>query len=106
MNQKRVVVTGLGALTPLGNSLPEFWNNLIQGKSGSALITKFDTEKFKTKFACEVKNYDPLNHFEKQDVRKMDPFAQYAVVTATEAITDSQLDMDKIDKTRVGVIWG
>lgn len=106
MNQRRVVVTGLGALTPLGNSAPEFWNNLIAGKSGAAAITKFDTTKFKTKFACEVKNFDPLNHFEKSEVRKLDPFAQYAMVTATEAVNDSGLNLDTIDKTRVGVIWG
>lgn len=106
MNQRRVVVTGLGALTPLGNSVPEFWNNLIEGKSGAAPITKFDTTKFRTKFACEVKNFDPLNHFEKGEVRKLDPFAQYAMVTATEAINDSALNLDTIDKTRVGVIWG
>lgn len=106
MNQRRVVVTGLGALTPLGNSAPEFWNNLIAGKSGAAAITKFDTTKFKTKFACEVKNFDPLNHFEKSEVRKLDPFAQYAMVTATEAVNDSGLNLDAIDKTRVGVIWG
>ncbi len=106
MQQRRVVVTGLGALTPLGNSVPEFWSNLVQGKSGAALITKFDTAKFKTKFACEVKNFDPLNHFEKQDVRKIDPFTQYALVSADEALKDSHLEMDKIDKTRVGVIWG
>ncbi|HEY8934558.1 MAG TPA: beta-ketoacyl-ACP synthase II [Cyclobacteriaceae bacterium] len=106
MNQRRVVVTGLGALTPLGNTAPEFWNNLIEGKSGAALITKFDTTKFKTKFACEVKGYDPLNHFEKTEVKKLDPFAQYALVTATEAINDAAFDMEKLDKTRVGVIWG
>jgi 3-oxoacyl-[acyl-carrier-protein] synthase II len=106
MNQKKVVVTGLGALTPLGNSVPEFWNNLIEGKSGAAPITKFDTAKFKTKFACEVKNFDPFNHFEKTEVKKLDPFAQYALVTATEAINDSALNLDVIDKTRVGVIWG
>lgn len=106
MQQKRVVVTGLGALTPLGNSIPEFWNNLIDGKSGSAPITKFDTTKFKTKFACEVKNYDPLNYFEKTEVRKMDPFAQYALVTSGEALRDSGLNLDTVDKTRVGVIWG
>ncbi len=106
MNQRRVVVTGLGALTPLGNSAQEFWNNLIEGKSGAAPITKFDTTKFKTRFACEVKNYDPLNHFEKTEVKKLDPFAQYALVTATEAISDSALNLDQIDKTRVGVIWG
>jgi 3-oxoacyl-[acyl-carrier-protein] synthase II len=106
MNQRRVVVTGLGALTPLGNSVNEFWNNLLDGKSGAAPITHFDTTKFKTKFACEVKNYDPLNHFEKQEVRKLDPFSQYALVTATEAVKDSALNLDTIDKTRVGVIWG
>lgn len=106
MQQRRVVVTGLGALTPLGNSVPEFWNNLILGKSGAAPITKFDTAKFKTKFACEIKNFDPLNYFEKQDVRKIDPFTQYALVSTDEAIKDSCLELDKIDKTRVGVIWG
>ncbi|MEX1239859.1 MAG: beta-ketoacyl-ACP synthase II [Cyclobacteriaceae bacterium] len=106
MEQKRVVVTGLGALTPLGNNVKEFWNNLIGAKSGAAFITKFDTTKFKTKFACEVKNYDPLNYFEKPEVRKMDPFAQYALVTTDEALKDSGLNMDTIDKTRVGVIWG
>ncbi len=106
MNQRRVVVTGMGALTPVGNTLSEFWNGLLSAKSGAALITRFDTTKFKTKFACEVKNYNPLDHFEKQDVRKMDPFTQYALVTSAEAIKDSALDLDKIDKTRVGVIWG
>ncbi len=106
MQQRRVVVTGMGALTPLGNSLPEFWNNLISGKSGAALITKFDTTKFKTKFACEVKNFDPRNHFEKTEIRKMDPFTQYALVSTGEALKDSGLMLDTIDKTRVGVIWG
>ncbi|HPM29722.1 MAG TPA: beta-ketoacyl-ACP synthase II [Chryseolinea sp.] len=106
MNQRRVVVTGMGALTPVGNTVSEFWNGLISAKSGAGLITRFDTTKFKTKFACEVKNYNPLDHFEKQDVRKMDPFTQYALVTSSEALKDSALDLDKIDKTRVGVIWG
>lgn len=106
MQSRRVVVTGLGALTPLGNSVSEFWNNLIAGKSGAAPITRFDTTKFKTKFACEVKNYDPLNYFEKSEVRKMDPFAQYALITSDEALRDSGLDLDSVDKTRVGVIWG
>ncbi|MEO7989674.1 MAG: beta-ketoacyl-ACP synthase II [Chryseolinea sp.] len=106
MNQRRVVVTGMGALTPLGNTVSEFWNGLISAKSGAGPITRFDTTKFKTKFACEVKNYNPIDHFEKQDVRKMDPFTQYALVTSAEAIKDSGLDLDKIDKTRVGVIWG
>lgn len=106
MTPRKVVVTGLGALSPLGNSVPEFWNNLINGTSGAAPITKFDTTKFKTKFACEVKGYDPLNHFEKSEVKKLDPFAQYALVSSDEAIKDSGLDLDKVDKTRVGVIWG
>ncbi|MGC1241594.1 MAG: beta-ketoacyl-ACP synthase II [Chryseosolibacter sp.] len=106
MQQKRVVVTGLGALTPLGNNVHEFWNNLIEAKSGAAPITRFDTTKFKTRFACEIKNYDPLDYFEKSEVRKMDPFAQYALVTSGEAIKDSGLNLDAIDKTRVGVIWG
>jgi 3-oxoacyl-[acyl-carrier-protein] synthase II len=106
MQQRRVVVTGLGALTPLGNTVSDFWNNLIAGKSGSALITKFDTSRFKTRFACELKGYDPLNYFEKQDVRKIDPFTQYALVTVDEALKDSGLNLEEIDKTRVGVIWG
>jgi 3-oxoacyl-[acyl-carrier-protein] synthase II len=106
MQQRKVVVTGLGALTPLGNNVPDFWNNLIAGKSGAALIRKFDTTKFKTKFACELKGFDPLNYFEKADVRKMDPFTHYAMVATAEALKDSNLDLDKIDKTRVGVIWG
>ncbi|HEY5750182.1 MAG TPA: beta-ketoacyl-ACP synthase II [Chryseolinea sp.] len=106
MQQRRVVVTGLGALAPLGNSLPEFWNNLIAGKSGAALITRFDTSKFKTKFACEIKGFDPKDHLEKTEIRKMDPFTQYALVSSAEALKDSGLDLDKVDKTRVGVIWG
>ncbi|MEQ9414800.1 MAG: beta-ketoacyl synthase N-terminal-like domain-containing protein, partial [Cyclobacteriaceae bacterium] len=106
MKQKRVVVTGLGAITPLGNTINEFWNNLIAGKSGAANITKFDTSKFKVKFACEVKGFDPLNYFEKSEIRKIDPFTQYALAASSEAIIDSQLDLEAIDKTRVGVIWG
>lgn len=106
MNQRRVVVTGLGALTPLGNTVSEFWNGIIQGKSGAAPIRNFDTTKFKTRFACELKGYDPLNYFEKAEVRKMDPFTQYALITSAEAIKDAGLDLDKEDKTRIGVIWG
>lgn len=101
-----MVVTGLGALTPLGNTVNEFWTNLINGKSGAAPITKFDTNRFKTKFACEVKNFDPLNHFDRSEVRKMDPFTQYALVTSSEALSDSGLDLDTVNKERVGVIWG
>ncbi|MEJ1239759.1 beta-ketoacyl-ACP synthase II [Chryseolinea sp. T2] len=103
---RRVVVTGLGAVTPLGNNVSAFWNNLIQGKSGAAPITRFDASRFKTKFACEVKELDLLQHFEKQEIRKIDPFTQYALISSTEAIKDSNLDVDKVDKTRVGVIWG
>lgn len=103
---RRVVVTGLGAITPLGNSISEFWKNLIEGKSGAGPISKFDTSKFKTRFACEVKGFDPLNHLEKSEVRKMDPFVQYALVASEEAIRDSALHLDQIDKTRAGVIWG
>jgi 3-oxoacyl-[acyl-carrier-protein] synthase II len=106
MQQRKVVVTGMGALTPLGSTVSEFWNNLISGVSGAATITRFDTSKFKTKFACEIKNYNPLNYFEKPEVRKMDPFTQYALIATDEAIRDSGLDLDKIDKNRVGVIWG
>lgn len=106
MQQRRVVVTGMGTLSPLGNTVGEFWNNLINARSGSAPITRFDTTKFKTKFACELKGYDPLNYFEKTEVRKLDPFAQYALVSSDQAIKDSGLDLNAIDKTRVGVIWG
>ena len=86
MQSRRVVVTGLGALTPLGNTVDEFWTNLISGKSGAALITRFDTTKFKTRFACELKDYNPLNYFEKSEVRKIDPFTQYALVSTAEAL--------------------
>ena len=106
MQLKRVVVTGLGALTPIGNTKDEYWEGLRTGKSGSAPITYFDTEKFKTKFACELKGYNPLDFFDRKEARKLDRFAQYAMVSSNEAISDSGLDMDKIDKFRVGVIWG
>ncbi len=106
MELKRVVVTGLGALTPIGNSIPEYWEGLKNGKSGCASITYFDTEKFKTKFACEIKNYDPQNHFDRKEARKLDRFAQYALVSSDEAIADAAIDLDSIDKFRVGVIWG
>jgi 3-oxoacyl-[acyl-carrier-protein] synthase II len=96
----------MGAITPLGNTVKDFWGNLIAGKSGAAPITKFDTTKFKTKFACEVKGFDPLNYFDKPEVRKIDPFTQYALASSAEAIQDSALDLNTIDKTRVGVIWG
>ncbi|TDI69741.1 MAG: beta-ketoacyl-[acyl-carrier-protein] synthase II [Bacteroidetes bacterium] len=106
MELKRVVVTGLGALTPIGNNISEYWDGLKNGISGCAPITYFDTEKFKTKFACEVKNYDPLEHFDRKQARKLDRFAQYALVSSDEAIEDANIDLDRIDKFRVGVIWG
>ncbi len=102
---KRVVVTGLGALTPLGNNLHEYWEGLKNGVSGSVMITRFDTEKFKTKFACELKGYDSSKFFDRKEANKIDPYAQYAMIAADEAIKDSGLEIDKIDKDRVGVIW-
>jgi len=106
MELKRVVVTGLGALTPIGNTKDEFWKALIGGKSGAAPITYFDTEKFKTKFACEIKNFDPTDFLDRKEARKMDKFAQYAMVAADEAIADAHLNLDEVNKLRVGVIWG
>lgn len=106
MNLKRVVVTGLGALTPIGNTKDEYWNALISGKSGAAPITYFDTEKFKTKFACELKNFEPTDFLDRKEARKMDKFTQYAMVASDEAIVDAKLDLDKVNKLRVGVIWG
>ncbi len=106
MELKRVVVTGLGALTPIGNTVSQYWDGLKNGKSGCAPITYFDTEKFKTKFACEIKNYDPLDHFDRKEARKLDRFAQYALVSSDEAIKDSGINLDEVDKFRVGVIWG
>ena len=106
MSPRRVVVTGLGALTPIGNTLPAFWEGLLSGTSGAAPITYFDASKFKTQFACEIKNFDPLAHFDRKEVRKYDRFTQYALVATQEAIEDSGLDLERIDKDRVGVIWG
>jgi 3-oxoacyl-[acyl-carrier-protein] synthase II len=102
---RRVVVTGIGALTPLGKNLPEFWENLVNGVSGAGMITRFNTEKFKTKFACEVKNYDSQNYFDRKEANKLDPYAQYALIASQEAINDSGLDLEKVDKDRIGVIW-
>ena len=106
MELKRVVVTGLGALTPIGNTKDEYWEALVKGKSGAAPITYFNTEKFKTKFACELKNFEVTDFIHRKDARKMDRFTQYAMVASDEAIADSKLDLDTIDKLRVGVIWG
>ncbi len=106
MELKRVVVTGLGALTPIGNNIEEYWNGLINGVSGAAPITYFDAEKFKTQFACEVKNFTVTDFINRKEARKMDRFTQYAMVAAEEAIIDSKMDLEKINPDRVGVIWG
>ncbi|TVZ56520.1 3-oxoacyl-[acyl-carrier-protein] synthase II [Lutibacter sp. Hel_I_33_5] len=106
MQLKRVVVTGLGALTPIGNNIEEYWNNLVNGVSGSAPITHFDATKFKTRFACEVKNFTVNDFIHRKEARKMDKFTQYAVVASDEAIADAEFDLDKLNKLRVGVIWG
>ncbi len=106
MNLKRVVVTGLGALTPIGNNKDDYWNALVAGKSGCAPVTYFDTEHFKTKFACELKNYNVSDFFDRKEARKTDKFAQYAMVASDEAIIDAKLNLDTINKFRVGVIWG
>src|SRR5512133_2687555 len=102
---RRVVVTGLGALTPLGNNLHDYWEGLINGVSGSVMITRFDTEKFKTKFACELKNYDSANFFDRKEANKLDLYSQYALVATDEALIDSGLNLETVDKDRVGVIW-
>lgn len=106
MELKRVVITGLGALTPIGNTVPEYWAALLAGKSGAAPIKSFDASKFKTRFACELKGYDPGNYFDRKEARKLDPFSQYALVAADEAVKDSGLDLEKINLDRAGVIWG
>lgn len=106
MELKRVVVTGFGAITPIGNNAKEYWEALIKGKSGAAPITLFDSTNFKTRFACEVKGYDPLQHFEKKEAKKMDRSTQLGLVAAREAVAHARLIEDGVDKTRVGVIWG
>jgi 3-oxoacyl-[acyl-carrier-protein] synthase II len=106
MELKRVVVTGMGALTPIGNNLPDYWNALINGVSGAAAITKFDCSKFKTQFACEVKGFNGEDFIERKELRKLDQFSQYALVAVEEAMKDSGLNLDVIDKDKAGVIWG
>ncbi len=106
MNPRRVVVTGLGALTPIGNSVPAYWEGLISGTSGAAPITYFDPVDFKTQFACELKGFNPLDHFDRKEARKQDRFTQYAIVSSDEAIEDAGLTNDNVDHDRVGVIWG
>lgn len=106
MELKRVVVTGLGALTPIGNNIQEYWDGLASGKSGSAPITYFDTEKFKTKFACELKNFEESNYFDRKELKRLDKFTQYALVASDEAIADAKINEDNVNKYRVGVVWG
>jgi len=106
MELKRVVVTGLGALTPIGNTVPEYWDSLIKGVSGAAPITNFDASKFKTQFACEVKNFNAEDLIGKKEARKLDPFVHYALASTEEAVRDAELDFDKLDTNRIGVIWG
>jgi 3-oxoacyl-[acyl-carrier-protein] synthase II len=106
MELKRVVITGIGAVTPLGNNIKDLWENAVKGVSGANLITRFNTEKFKTKFACEVKNFDPEVYLDKKEARRLDLFTIYALVATDEAIKDSGLDLDKVDLDRVGVVYG
>lgn len=103
---RRVVITGLGALTPIGETVDSYWSGLKAGKSGAAPITKFNTEKFKAKFACELKGFNAADHFDRKELRKYDTFSQYALVAADEAVRDAEVDFDTLDKTRAGVIWG
>ena len=103
---RRVVITGLGALTPIGNSLSDFWNNLIKGVSGAANITNFDASKFKTQFACELKDFNIEDHLTRSETRRYDPFTQYALVAVEEAVKNGNIDFDQLDRNRIGVIWG
>jgi len=103
---KRVVITGMGAITPIGNNVNDYWNNLINGISGAGPITRFDASKFKTRFACEVKGFDPLNYLEKSEVRKYDLYTQYSIAASDEAIKQGDINFDKVNKDRIGVIWG
>jgi 3-oxoacyl-[acyl-carrier-protein] synthase II len=103
---RRVVITGMGALTPIGLNLADYWNGLKNGKSGAAAITKFNTEKFKTTFACELKGFDPKAHFDVKEIRKYDPFSQYALVAVAEAIENGNINFEGLNKDRIGVIWG
>ncbi|GGH07562.1 beta-ketoacyl-[acyl-carrier-protein] synthase II [Sphingobacterium alkalisoli] len=106
MELKRVVVTGLGALTPLGNTAPAYWDGLLNGVSGAAPITQFDASKFKTRFACEVKGFDPHEFMDRKEARKVDPFVQYAIASTDEAVKDANLNFEQLDTNRIGVIWG
>lgn len=105
MSTRRVVITGLGALTPIGNSVESFWTNCINGVSGAADITKFDASKFKTRFACEVKDFELDKYLDRREARRLDPFVQYAIAASDDAISDANLNFDDLDRTRIGVIW-
>ena len=106
MTLKRVVVTGLGAITPIGNNITDYWNALINGVSGAAPITYYDTEKHKTKFACEVKNFNIEDYMDRKESRRLDKFSHYAIASSDEAIKDAGITQDNVNKNRVGVIWG
>lgn len=106
MQLKRVVVTGLGAVTPLGNNVNDYWTNLVNGVSGAAIITRFDASKFKTRFACEVKGFNPEDYFDKKEARRVDAFTHYGIAASVQAMADSGLDKEGIDKNEIGVIWG
>lgn len=106
MELKRVVVTGLGAITPIGNTVPEFWENLVNGVSGAGPITHFDASLFKTQFACEVKNFDANQYIDRKEARKMDLYTQYAIGVAKQAVEDSGLDVENEDLNKIGVIFG
>src|SRR5215207_5208209 len=106
MELKRVVITGMGALTPLGNSVTEYWNNLRNGVSGCDFIINFDASKFKTRFACEIKNFDPTNFLDKKEARKVDRFTQTAIVASDQAVADAGIDKNNINVDRVGVVFG
>ena len=105
MELKRVVITGLGALSALGNSTQDYWDSLAKGVSGAGHITRFDASKFKTQFACEVKNFDPKEWFDRKQLKKLDLYSQFALVAADEAVKDANFDFDKLDFDRMGVIW-
>ena len=106
MSQKRVVITGLGTINPLGHNVTEFWDNLIKGVSGAGPITRFDASKFRTQFACEVKDYKATDFFDRKEVRKMDLYTHFGIISARAAIKDSNLDLEQTNAKRIGVIWG
>jgi 3-oxoacyl-[acyl-carrier-protein] synthase II len=106
MNNRRVVITGMGAITPIGNNLQEFWQGMLEGRNGVGLITKFDTSCFDTKFAAEVKNFNPEDYLDKKSIRRLDPFTYYALIATDMAVKDSEINLDKVDKERFGVIYG